>query len=191
MTKSGQARARLQEAALALFAERGYAATTVADVAARAGLTERTYFRHFPDKREVLFADDDELLAVLLDAVAAAPDTATAWEQANNGLQALAVELGPGRAQLRLRARVLASDAGLLERDVAKQARWAAALRAAMQARGVAPAQATLTAAVAGAVFGVAYAAWLSEPGGPRLAARLDLAIDELRRLHPDQVPVH
>ena len=78
---------------------------------------------------------------------------------------------------------VLASDAGLLERDVAKQARWAAALQEAMEARWVGPAQAALAAAVASAVFGVAYAAWLGETDGPGLTTRLDGVIEGVSHL--------
>ena len=67
------ARGRLEQAAAELFADRGYDQTTVADIAARAGLTERTFFRHFADKREVLFAGADALREQLVSTVAEAP----------------------------------------------------------------------------------------------------------------------
>src|SRR5438270_2739702 len=78
MPRSGaQARARLREAALDLYAERGYDATTTSEIAARAGVNERTYFRHFADKREVLFDGEAELRETMTRAVAEAPDGLT------------------------------------------------------------------------------------------------------------------
>src|SRR5690349_25179007 len=75
MPRSGaEARARLREAALDLYGEQGYEATTTVQIAARAGVTERTYFRHFADKREVLFDGETELRDTMCGAVAAAPD---------------------------------------------------------------------------------------------------------------------
>src|ERR1700688_1596708 len=71
------ARGRLEEAALALYGERGFELTTVAEIAERAGLTERTFFRYFGDKREVLFAGADRLQTLLVDEVAGAPSAVT------------------------------------------------------------------------------------------------------------------
>src|SRR5690349_11222123 len=79
---------RLQQAAYELFAERGYDATTVAEIAARAGLTERTFFRHFTDKREVLFAGGDRFAATVVAPVEAAPATATPLEAVQAGIEA-------------------------------------------------------------------------------------------------------
>ncbi|SDQ67281.1 TetR/AcrR family transcriptional regulator [Quadrisphaera sp. DSM 44207] len=180
------ARQRLQAAALELFAERGYAATTVAAVAARAGLTERTFFRHFPDKREVLFADDQALVEGLLAAVRDAPDPTDAWDAARRALAAMARELEPRREELRRRARVIAADPDLVERDVVKHDRVVTALARAMQEHGADPARAALAAAVAGAVFRVAYQDWLAAPGedpaAGGLAAHLERTADDLGR---------
>src|SRR5271168_1067477 len=80
---------RLQEAALSLYAERGFDATNVAEIAERAGLTKRTFFRYFADKREVLFRGSGELREMFVAATADAPESATPIEAA------LAAALGP------------------------------------------------------------------------------------------------
>lgn len=180
---TGGARERLQDAALALYAEQGYAATTVSAIAARAGLTERTFFRHFPDKREVLFAQDDRLLAVLTEAVGSAPPEAGPLELARAALLALSAALTPHQEELRLRARVLAADGELRERDLSKQAKWTAALAAALESRGLTAPDAALTAATAAAVQRVALRDWLAEPGGADLPARVRTALLDLQRL--------
>ncbi len=171
---------RLQAAALALFAERGYAATTVDDIAARAGVSQRTFFRHFPDKEEVLFGADERLLTALLAGVRAAPDGADAPELVRAGLQALAGELQPDREALRVRARVLASDVALQGRDLAKQARWSATVADEMVARGVPAATAALVAAAGAGAFRVAYAGWIADTARTTLATRVARALDDL-----------
>src|SRR5215471_3367257 len=82
------ARGRLEQAALELYVERGFAQTTVAEIAERAGLTERTFFRHFADKREVLFAGADNLQEFLVSAVAGAPDSVPPIEAVAAALEA-------------------------------------------------------------------------------------------------------
>src|ERR1700684_661610 len=84
------ARERLERAALALFAEHGYDATTVAEIADRAGLTKSTFFRHFADKREVLFGGPDMLTGLSSDAIRTAPPAATAVGCLAAALQAAA-----------------------------------------------------------------------------------------------------
>src|SRR5690242_21871975 len=96
-------RGRLHEAAMALYAERGYQNTTVAEIAARAGLTERTFFRHFADKREVLFSGMEMLRELMTRAVADAPDSATPMDAVGAALEAAGAMLqeNPERARLR------------------------------------------------------------------------------------------
>ncbi len=181
--RESHCRQRLQEAALSLYAELGYANTTVAEVAVRAGVTERTYFRYFADKREVVFADSGALLGIVLEAVRSAPQTAPVWELIRLALQALAADLEPRQERLRVRAQVIASTPELLERDLAKQASWVGTLHGAIQARGTDPPQAALAAAVAGAVFHVAYNAWLTEPDGRDLCGRLNETVVDTKHL--------
>ena len=74
------ARSRLEKAALELYSERGFQQVTVAEIAQRAGLTERTFFRHFADKREVLFPADGQLQELLLSALEKAPRSFSAFD---------------------------------------------------------------------------------------------------------------
>src|SRR5580692_10520517 len=101
------ARGRLERAAMELYSERGYEQTTVAEIAARAGLTERTFFRHFADKREVLFAGADGLAEIVVRAVASAPDSATPIAAAAAGVEAAGVLLQERREFARQRQRVI------------------------------------------------------------------------------------
>ena len=156
-----EGRRRLQHAALELFAEHGYGATSVAAIAARAGLTERTFFRHFVDKREVLFADGDVLAAQLAQVVRQAPAGRSARSLAWIALQTMADELEPRREELRDRHRVIATNPELQERDILKQENVVAAVARAMHERGLDEAQADLAASAAGAILRVGYRAWL------------------------------
>ncbi|WP_420000474.1 helix-turn-helix domain-containing protein [Streptomyces boninensis] len=154
------ARGRLEQAALELYSERGYDATTVKEIAQRAGLTERTFFRHFADKREVLFggtALQDGLVAALaevrkdaepLDAVAAA-------------LEAAGEVFDERRELVKRRQAIIAAHAELQERELIKLAAIGAALAGALRERGAAEPAASLAAEVGVAVFKVAYEQWL------------------------------
>src|SRR3984893_1528138 len=114
---------RLQEAALALYAERGFDQTTAAEIAARAGVTERTFFRHFADKREVLFGGSALLKERIVTGVAGAPATARALEAVSQGLDAAATMLGESRRDLsQKRQAVIAANPELRERELAKLA---------------------------------------------------------------------
>src|SRR5271169_4083686 len=94
------ARERLVRAALDLFAEQGYDDTTVVQIAERAGLTKSTFFRHFPDKREVLAAGQDTLCQLLSDGIGDAPSSATPLEAVGAGLEAAAQAFTPERRDL-------------------------------------------------------------------------------------------
>lgn len=157
-----EARRRMQEAALELFGECGYAQTTAAEVAERAGLTERTFFRHFSDKREVLFADED-LRDRLTTAVAAAPEGAPHVEAVAAGLEAVAVELEGRREASERRARIIAAHTELQERELKKLASWSEALEGVLRERGMSEPDAELLAEVSVAVFRVAYRRWLDK----------------------------
>lgn len=176
------ARRRLAEAALALFAERGYAETTVDDVATVAGVSQRTFFRHFRDKEEVLFSADDRLLDVLVNGVRSAPQDARPRELVGSALRSLAHALQPDRDALRVRARVIASDIALQGRDLAKQARWTAAITAELADRGVPAPTAALLAAAGAAAFRTVYTAWLTDSSRTTLATRVHRALDDLAK---------
>jgi len=174
---------RLQQAALALFERDGYAATTVTAIAGRAGLTERTFYRHFPDKRDVLFGDEERLEAVVVAAVAAAPEHADAAAALALGLRALAAELGIDHRRAHRRARVIASEPELAERELGKLNAWSDAIVACLSARGMSTAGARLAAELAMAVFRNAFHRWTDSASASDLSALVDQTLDEAASL--------
>src|SRR3569833_4458666 len=139
-------RRRLQEAAHELYEEQGVAAATAAAVAERAGLTERTFFRHFADKKEVLFGDEAPLRDTRGEAGAAAPPEATPGEAAMAGLAARAGGLQSRQDRLMRRARGIAQSTELRERELMKLAAWSAALGVSLRGRGLGPSAAAFAA---------------------------------------------
>jgi AcrR family transcriptional regulator len=162
--------ARLAEAALGLFAERGYEETTVAAIAQRAGLTERTFFRHFTDKREVLFTGSGAFEQAVIAAVAAAPPEAAPLDAVAAGFLAAAGWLQERRPFSRRRAVVIEANRELRERELAKLAGLAVSIAETLRARGVGEPSASLSAEAGMAVFRVAFQRWTQEPGEATLA---------------------
>jgi AcrR family transcriptional regulator len=155
------ARERLVRAALDLFTEQGYDATTVAQIAERAGLTKTTFFRHFPDKREVLFAGQDTHVRLLADGIAAAPDSATPLDAVAAALDVATVAFTPAQREFgpQLLA-VVASNSELRERAAFKRTSLAAAIAEALQKRGVPDPTASLAAELGVRAFYDAFARW-------------------------------
>ncbi len=175
-------RGRLQEAALALFAERGFDQTTAAEIAARAGLTERTFFRHFADKREVLFGGSELLKERIVGGVAGAPATYGALDAVACGLDAAAAMLGEFRRDLaRQRHAVMAANVELRERELAKLADYAVAVAATLRERGVGEPHATLAAEAGMTVLRVALERWASGLDERDLATIMWESLAELR----------
>lgn len=158
------ARERLQAAALELFATRGYEQTTAAEIAQSVGLTERTFFRHFSDKREVLFYGQDQFLQAFLDGVDAAPPDAAPLEVVAFALHA-ATSFFPDerRPYSRMRQSVIDQNPALQERELHKLSGLAAAIAEALRARGIGEPAATLAAQSGTTVFGIAFAQWIRE----------------------------
>jgi AcrR family transcriptional regulator len=177
-------RGRLQEAALALFSERGFDQTTAAQIADRAGVTERTFFRHFADKREVLFGGSALLKERIVGGVVEAPAGDGPLEAVGRGLEAAAAMLGEFRRDLsRQRQAVIAANPELRERELAKLSDYAEAVAAALRQRGVTEPQATLAAETGMTVLRIALQRWVSDVESPDLAATMRDAIAELRAL--------
>jgi len=177
-------RGRLQEAALALFAERGFDQTTAAEIAARAGLTERTFFRHFADKREVLFGGADLLEERILAGVTGAPASAGPLEAMSRGLDSAAEMLGETRRDLAShRQAVIAANPELRERELAKLAHYAAAITSALRDRGVNEQQANLAAETGMTVLRLALQRWATGTDKRELAAIMRDCIADLRGL--------
>jgi AcrR family transcriptional regulator len=174
------ARGRLEEAAMALFRERGYDRTTVQEIADRAGLTERTFFRYFADKREVLFGGSDALKQHMADAMAGVPASAAPLDVVAAALESVAEVLEPRRVHAHARRALVATHAELREREVMKLAALSAALAAALAERGV-PQHAAVLAAEAGiAVFKVAFERWLDDPQKRGMVHHIHASLDEL-----------
>jgi AcrR family transcriptional regulator len=155
------ARGRLQLAAMELYAERGFEQTTVADIAERAGLTERTFFRHFADKREVLFQGQEQLQELFVSTVAQAPADAAPLAAVTAALHAVADFFEPRRPWSLTRQRVINANPGLRERELIKMAGLSAAIAATLRERGVAEPAASLTAESGISVFHVAFRRWI------------------------------
>ncbi|ANY05181.1 TetR/AcrR family transcriptional regulator [Pseudonocardia sp. HH130630-07] len=174
---------RLYEAALDLFSERGYDATTVEEIASRAGVTKRTFFRHYADKREVLFGGPGEAFVGLFTAELAAADPAESPASALLGtLDRVASRFAGRHEPSRRRQRVLAANASLRERELVKMATVAEALGAGLRERGVGEPGAAVAAETAVAVFRTAFVRWVGPPREERdLAAHVGEVAGALR----------
>lgn len=175
------ARGRLEQAAMALFGERGFDQTTVAEIAKRAGLTERTFFRYFADKREVLFSGAGALHELLVHAVAACPDATSPIDAIAAALQAAGTVFDDRRAGARQRQTIIAAHDELQERELIKMASLAAALAGALRRRGVTDPAASLAAEAGIAVFRIAFERWVAEPQVRPLSRVLTESLDELK----------
>ncbi len=174
-------RGRLEQAALALFGERGFENTTVAEIAAGAGLTERTFFRYFADKREVLFSGAGVLQELLVNAVASAPPSAAPIDAVAAALAAAGALLQERREMARKRQAVIIANAELRERELIKLASLASALADALRRRGVTEPAASLTAEAGIAVFKVAFERWVDESNELGLPVLIRESLDALR----------
>lgn len=177
------ARERLVVAAVDLFTEQGYDATTVAQIAERAGVTKSTFFRHFSDKREVLVAGQETLSRLLAEGIAEAPADATPLEAVAAGLERVSGAMGPMNRSLapRLTAAVAAS-AELQERDALKSVGLASAMTTALLARGVPDPIAHLAGELGVLAFKQGFARWSDDRGADHDLAHYTLAaLNELR----------
>jgi len=166
-----------------LYIERGFEQTTVAEIAQRAGLTARTFFRYFTDKREVLFSGSAMLQEHLVRALEAAPATATPMQAVAAALDAAAELLGRDRDFSRQRQSVIDANAELRERELIKLASLAAALADALRRRGVDEPDASLAAQAGIVVLRVAFEQWI---GAPHSNDRAKTNSDDRVKAHSD-----
>jgi AcrR family transcriptional regulator len=184
MSRRGpNARGRLEQAALELYRERGFDQTTVAEIAERAGLTERTFFRYFTDKREVLFWGQGALQEIYVSTIASAPQSATPIEAVAAALQAATPVFRERHDLARQRQAVIAANPGLQERELLKRASLASAMADALRARGVTEPAASLAAEAGVIAFKTAYARWVSEPDEPDLPTLIRESFDQFKAL--------
>ena len=174
------ARGRLQRAAVDLFAEQGFAATTVPQIAERAGLTTRTFFRHFADKREVLFSGDDipENAAELMRAAPPDLDPMTLIAQRLRMVAGTTFE--GSRSEVRRVRAIIESHQALQERDLKKRAALAAVVRSGFVERGEDPVRAAVAADLTVSVLHIALERWLDDPADDASARPLADVIDDV-----------
>ncbi|WP_327006915.1 TetR/AcrR family transcriptional regulator [Dactylosporangium sp. NBC_01737] len=175
------ARGRLMLAALELYAGRGYEQTTVADIAQRAGVTERTFFRHFADKREVLFDGAHTLQDTVVDAITNAPASQAPIEVVGAAMERAAEMMQDRRDFARQRAAAIAANPSLHERELFKLATLSAAAAEALRERGVPEPTATLAAETGVMVFKVAFEQWIGEQ--PDFARCIRSTLDHVKAL--------
>jgi AcrR family transcriptional regulator len=170
-----------------LYVERGFEQTTVAEIAQRAGLTARTFFRYFADKREVLFAGSASLQDSLVSALEGAPESASPMQAISAALDAAAAMLGERHDFSRQRQSVIAANAELRERELIKMASLSAALADGLRRRGVTDPDAGLAAEAGVAVLRVAFERWVTATGDRDLLQVMRESLDQLKALTADR----
>jgi len=161
-------RERLQSVSLHLFAEQGFERTTVAEIAAAAEVTERTFFRHFDDKREVLFAGQEDFVAMFLDPIVAAPAGTPTLELVSRALEGTAALFtDERRAWSRMRQPIIEAEPSLRERELGKLATLTVRIGEALRERGIGEPGATLAAEMTVTVFHLSFQQWIA-PGEDR-----------------------
>ncbi|MFJ8312955.1 MULTISPECIES: TetR family transcriptional regulator [unclassified Streptomyces] len=175
------ARGRLEQAAMELYTERGFEQTTVDEIAKRAGLTERTFFRHYADKREVLFGGAGVLQELFANTLAGLPASAAPMDAVGTTLEAVAAEFRDRHAFARQRQAVITANAELRERELVKLASLSATVADALRTRGVKEPAASLAAEAGIAVFKVAFERWTASTGHRDLSDFLREALAELK----------
>ena len=181
------ARGRLEQAALDLYSERGFEQATVADIASRAGLTKRTFFRHFVDKREVLFGGSKDLQELLVKGVAEAPRTLAPLEAVITSLEVAEHFFTDRREHARTRQRILDANVELREREGLKLASLSVALAEALRERGVGNAAAALAAEAGISIFKLSFERWINGANSQDFSALIRGALSELRAVTMEQ----
>jgi AcrR family transcriptional regulator len=175
------ARGRLEQAAMELYSEYGFEQTTVAEIAERAGLTERTFFRHFADKREVLFWGAASLQELLVKTVAEAPGDATPIDAVGGAIEVAGGVLQERREFASERQQIILANPELQERELIKLASLASAMAEALRQRGVKDQAASLASEAGVAVFKVAFEMWIKGSDKDHLPQLIRESLKELR----------
>ncbi|MET0453899.1 MAG: TetR family transcriptional regulator [Mycobacterium sp.] len=176
---------RLQQAAMELFEEQGFEDTTAVQIAKRARVTTRTFFRYFSDKQEVLFADEDMLRAALVQEFTQAADVTAPLQAVTQSLAGFNWDSLGSREVLRRREAMIASTPCLLERELSKQHQMADEFGSVLLQHGVDPGVAGLAAHVGVQVFRTAYRQWLDDGDGADLASASEAAMSLLATIVP------
>lgn len=182
------AQGRLERAALELYAERGFDHTTVAEIAQRAGVTERTFFRHFTDKREVLFRGD-ELARIIVDTLTVASESLTPLDAVTAAFESTADFFDGRRPYSKKRQSIIDANPALQERELIKLASISTLVGEALRGRGVPEPAASLTAEAGTAVFKVAFERWLDDRAERSIAVHIRETVDQLRSVASREEP--
>jgi AcrR family transcriptional regulator len=174
-------RGRLEVAALELYLEQGFDNTTVAEIAERAGLTERTFFRHFADKREVLFPGGTTFQDLITEGAATAPLDLGPLDAAFAGLVAVSGFLQERLTFSQKRQKIISANAELQERELIKLQALSKGLAETLRSRGVGDPTAGLVAEVAVALFKSSFDVWVNPKNSRPLSQVLKESLDELR----------
>lgn len=168
-----------------LFEEQGFEDTTAVQIAKRARVTTRTFFRYFSDKQEVLFADEDVFRGVLVRQMHEATDVAEPLHTVTRTLAEYDWEGLGSRESLRRREAMIASTPYLQERELIKQHQMAEEFSTALQRHGVEPELAELAAHVGVQVFRIAYRLWLEGGDAADLTAAITKVTSRLATIVP------
>ena len=174
---------RLEQAALDLYQERGFEQTTVTEIAERAGLTERTFFRYFADKREVLFGNQERLRTLAVNGIEAAPASSAPLDAVAAALETFVPVFQEQHTFVHQRQAVIAATPGLQERELLKGALLTSAMAEALRRRGVTARAACLAAEVGVLVFKIAFDRWASEPNPQDLSQLIRASLDQLKSI--------
>jgi len=184
------ARERLERAAFELFAEQGFAQTTVPQITERAGLTTRSFFRHYADKREVLFGGDGEIPERIAMLMASRPPGLSLIELIVWGVQTMTREvIADQREDLKARRAIIQGDPGLQERELRKQLEVSNAIREALRDQGLDGVTASLVGKLATAISSTAQERWLDAPDDRTLAECVTEVGQSLTKLLASDVP--
>jgi len=182
---------RLKKAALELFKEQGFENTSVIEISKRAGVTTRTFFRYFSDKREVLFTGSDQLRAVLVEKFLEAPDVGEPLQLVLGVLSEFNWESLGSRNSQRQRQTVIAANPELLERDLIKNHGIAVGFMDALRQRGVDADRARLAAHLGIQLFITAHVDWLEAGTKANLAMMSERAMSLLASIVPTNAQPH
>jgi AcrR family transcriptional regulator len=177
------AKERLAQAALSLYQEQGYEQTTVAEIAERAGLTKRTFFRYFADKQEVLFGGEDTLASLCASAIEKAPATATPMEIILAALEALVPIFQERHGIVRKRQSVIDANPRLQEREMLKRAALTSVMVDSLKRRAVVGSAASLIVNIGAAVFQTAFEQWVGETEASDLSRRVRAVFQQLQSI--------
>ena len=175
------AEGRLTAAAITLFEQRGYDETTIAEIADAAGLTKRTFFRYFTDKREVLFKGSHELEERWVCGIRSAPADAGAMAAMSSGFDQVAELFADRHPFARMRSAIVSANPELQERELIKLQTLAGTLTSALIARGIAENPAALAGQAGVTVFHVAFARWVAQDDPATFRQLMDASLADLR----------